>query len=192
MERMEYLTPNFQAPHYVIPTALPEKMLGCLKEQCEGFDDFLSSATTFSGFTPKLRESKLHWIHTDNWISALMAQLIVEANREFFRYDITKWTDQIQYTVYEGRGSKYGWHYDPTDDPSQQITRKLSISLILSDPSEYEGGEFQMHALDKLVTLKPPAGTAIIFPSLTPHRVRPLKSGIRKSLVGWMGGPPWK
>ena len=79
-------------------------------------------------------------------------------------------------------------------DFDSNLIRKLSISLILSDPSEYEGGEFQiMHMGDKkMTTMKPPMGTAIIFSSTTRHRVRPIKSGKRISLVGWYGGPPFR
>ena len=105
-----------------------------------------------------------------------------------------KWADQIQYTLYEGEGSHYAWHQDTalsSFDP--QICRKLSISLLLSDPSEYEGGELQLLYSDKrVVTLKPELGGAVIFPSSVRHRVRKIKSGRRESLVGWYGGPLWK
>ena len=50
-----------------------------------------------------------------------------------------------------------------------------------------------MHMGDnKMSTMKPPMGTAIIFSSTTRHRVRPIKSGKRISLVGWYGGPPFR
>ncbi|MDA8015328.1 MAG: 2OG-Fe(II) oxygenase, partial [Gammaproteobacteria bacterium] len=64
----------------------------------------------------------------------------------------------------------------------------------LSDADEYEGGDFQMH----YVKAHPPAdiirkrGTVLIFPSLLLHRVTPVTSGVRYSLVGWYVGPSWK
>ena len=74
-----------------------------------------------------------------------------------------------------------------------EMERKLSISLLLSEPDEYEGGELQFSYYHKNHgTVKPPAGTGIIFPAWLPHRVKPVKSGIRRSLVGWMDGPLFK
>ena len=66
-------------------------------------------------------------------------------------------------------------------------TRKLSMTIVLND--EYEGGEFQFFN-DKTL-IKEKQGTVIIFPSYMQHRVRPIKSGIRYSLVVWFLGEPF-
>jgi PKHD-type hydroxylase len=127
----------------------------------------------------------------------MMKHFVEVANNNYFKYDLVKFSDKIQYTVYDEKNSHYSWHTDITEACYSEYdnhVRKLSISLILSDPSEYEGGEFQiMHMGDKkMTTLKPPMGTAIIFSSTTRHRVRPIKSGKRISLVAWMGGPSFR
>ena len=102
----------------------------------------------------------------------------------------------IQYTVYDERDSHYKWHCDTgnTDLLNECESRKLSISLLLSNPDEYEGGEFQLQLCGRsdMITMKPPLGHAIIFPSTSVHRVRPVKSGRRVSLVGWYGGPNFR
>ena len=72
-------------------------------------------------------------------------------------------------------------------------TRKLSFSLQLSDPNTYTGGHLQLlPPNDQLTTANLDLGSLIIFDSRTKHRVTKIKSGQRKSLVGWIIGPRWK
>jgi PKHD-type hydroxylase len=69
--------------------------------------------------------------------------------------------------------------------------RKISIIIQLTDPSEYEGGEFEMdyqYEQPNKEDLKK-KGTIIVFPSFIPHRVTELTKGTRKSLVAWVEGP---
>ena len=183
---------------YYIPTAIDLDVVNVIRKQCEQYalqDSTVLSNTSNGDLKTNIRKSKNAWIPTDNWISGMMSHFINSSNESFFKYDLREWSDKIQYTVYDEKGSLYSWHIDgalSTFNP--EYVRKLSISLILSDPSEYEGGEIQIMLLGKkeMVSLKPPIGTAIIFPSTAMHRVRPLKSGKRISLVGWYGGPPFK
>jgi len=143
----------------------------------------------------KIRNSTQRWIANDHWLAGMMAHFIREANRNYFMFDLIGWSDQIQYTDYEGKGAHYKWHCDTNHSVIVPNTvRKLSISLLLSDPNDYEGGEFQILNADNhtMKTFKPELGQAIIFPSYLVHRVRPLKSGRRVSLVGWYGGPAFR
>ena len=139
---------------------------------------------------------------------------IQRTNRENFCYDLTAIDgESIQYTQY-GAGQFYDWHVDADIDTAykpQQIVgsgtniaqdlitlqgeyvRKLSFSLQLSDPEDYTGGEVQfMDNARKIFFAPKQRGTLIMFDSRTPHRVRKVKSGVRKSLVGWVVGPRWK
>ena len=75
--------------------------------------------------------------------------------------------------------------------------RKLSTTIWLNDPDEYEGGEFDIEVngpLDSIryETLKLSKGSIVIFKSDKWHRVRPVTSGVRKSLVTWFRGPPFR
>ena len=100
--------------------------------------------------------------------------------------------NQLQYSTY-GEGDHYSWHIDTLD---REIDRKLSFSYILND--DYEGGEFQVARWKydhkdiggEIITVPGGAGSMIVFPSTTPHRVLPVTKGIRKSLVGWFVGVP--
>jgi PKHD-type hydroxylase len=68
--------------------------------------------------------------------------------------------------------------------------RKISMTCLLSHESEFQGGELQIEKDQNKVKLK--QGHAIFFASFIRHRVAPITSGIRKSLVMWFGGPPLK
>lgn len=151
----------------------------------------------FLGLDSKIRLSKHTWIETDHWIAGMMSHFISCANNSLFEYDLCQWADKIQYTVYDGKKSHYSWHQDSTISPyqheNQQLIRKLSISLCLSSKDDYEGGEFQiMFGPRYMKTIKLDIGDVIVFPSDSIHRVRPLKSGKRISLVGWFAGPKFK
>ena len=180
---------------YQVPSGLPKEVLDSLCKQCEGFEETMipSQVPTPSGeqiVDENVRISKTHWIPTDHWIAAVMAHIVREANNNLFKFDLTRWASAIQYTVYDEKGSNYTWHVDSaSSDFFGNEVRKLSISLLLSDPQDYEGGELQLLNAGKMYSYRVPRGTAVVFPSLTTHRVRPLKSGIRRSLVGWFGGP---
>ena len=75
--------------------------------------------------------------------------------------------------------------------------RKLSTTIWLNEPDEYEGGEFDIevrgpHDESRYDSLKLPKGSIVVFPSNKWHRVRPVTSGVRKSLVTWFRGCPFK
>ena len=115
-----------------------------------------------------------------------------------------------QYTKY-GPGGHYDWHPDAHQDPQPEgdenagLIRKLSFTLLLSEPDEYDGGEFLIedhqrsgpneiwHRITNmaLVPEYTQKGTMIVFPSHLWHKVMPVKRGLRRSLVGWFMGPPW-
>jgi PKHD-type hydroxylase len=63
----------------------------------------------------------------------------------------------------------------------------------LSDPSDYEGGRFEFdNTLPQLPDEAFKKGSVIVFPSFHKHRVTPVTSGIRHSLVTWVEGPHWR
>tara|TARA_Y100001937_G_C7069610_1_gene307737 strand:- start:328 stop:894 length:567 start_codon:yes stop_codon:yes gene_type:complete len=104
--------------------------------------------------------------------------------------------EPIQYGVYPA-GGKYDWHVDQHPQPVQGMVRKISMSLFMNDPTDYKGGEFDLELYKpetdcRYETFKLKKGSAIFFQSDVWHRVRPVKSGVRKSIVAWFYGPPYK
>lgn len=84
----------------------------------------------------------------------------------------------------------YDWHIDAAS-PKDGIQRKLSISILLSDPSEFEGGELQFKEIEdqKILTKQ---GSIVVFPSFIEHRVTPVTKGDRYSAVTWASGPSFR
>lgn len=162
----------------------------------------------------QVRNSKNAWISASNWIGGFVWHYVQSMNRENFRYDLTAIDGEcIQYTEYSA-GQFYNWHidagiercYNPQITISQEnnisedlkilsgeYIRKLSFVVQLSSHEDYTGGELQLMNPDGTTFFAPKQrGTVIVFDSRTPHRVRKVKSGVRRSLVGWVVGPRWK
>jgi PKHD-type hydroxylase len=118
------------------------------------------------------------------------SHVVRHINAEVYRFDITG-LENLQYTVYHGsEGGHYDWHIDyGAHNPRP---RKISLTVQLSEPTAYEGGELQFRAGPQTGTAPKRRGTIVAFPSFFLHRVTPVTSGIRKSLVIWAAGPEFR
>ena len=196
-------------------TALPTEIVEIVEKDIQVFDAGAKDSELSGNTLDKvIRNSKNAWIPTTHWIGGWLWYYINKMNRENFCYDITDIDGgSIQYTQY-GEGQFYNWHidaglntcYKPQQVPTggQSLSpdlinlngeriRKLSFSLQLSDPSDYTGGEVQFLETNGKTYFAPKQkGTLMVFDSRTPHRVRKVRSGVRKCLVGWLVGPRWK
>jgi PKHD-type hydroxylase len=155
----------------------------------------------------KKRDSNIVWMN-DRWIYKEIQPYVNEANVNAgwnFQWD---YSENMQFTKYN-KGQYYDWHCDSWDkpyqrkqgDPSHGKVRKLSVTLTLSDEKDYKGGEleFDFRNLDpdkkrnvKKCTEILPKGSLVVFPSFVWHRVCPVKSGERNSLVIWNLGYPFQ
>ena len=140
---------------------------------------------------------KMVFVNGENeWMFSKLLNIASHMNAQFYNYDLNGF-DHFQYTEYNGEGTQYRYHTDCVfgDNVSVDllIPRKLSFSLILSDSSEYEGGEFEfmLSSGDPLIA-EQKRGRIITFPSYMLHRIAPLKSGKRRSIVFWAVGPKFK
>jgi PKHD-type hydroxylase len=139
----------------------------------------------------KYRKSKLKWLDPNliPEISDKIWDMFQEANNGSWRFDVRGFTEAYQYTVYQGENkSFYDWHRDTGPD---NTFRKISATIQLSDPKEYEGGELEIErgSISEDCYNK---GSIMFFPSITWHKVNPITKGERRSLVIWLGGPPLK
>jgi PKHD-type hydroxylase len=143
--------------------------------------------------SPKnVRISDISWIHPSEnnvWIFNKLSWILRQLNGQFYRFNITGFNESIQYTTYYGKqeeGGHYRWHADH----GQDAPRKLSMVLQLSDLSEYEGGNLEiLSSQGEVLTVDKKKGFLAMFPSFKTHRVTPVTSGTRKSLVVWATGP---
>jgi len=127
--------------------------------------------------------------HTE-WIFDRIARHVLEMNDQFFRFDLTGFDHGIQFTRYEAPGAHYDWHIDRGQN---MPSRKMSLVVQLSDPADYKGGALQFWMGGKQKDRAPvKQGSLVIFPSFVFHRVKPVKEGVRESLVAWLGGPAFR
>ena len=155
----------------------------------------------------KKRNSDIVWM-SDRWIYNEIHPYIHEANRQAgwnFNWD---YSESCQFTKYK-KGQYYGWHCDSWEKPydipqntnSHGKIRKLSVTVTLSDPKDYKGGELEfdfrnmdpdkksnVHKCKEIL----PKGSLVVFPSFVWHRICPVKSGERNSLVIWNLGYPFQ
>lgn len=144
----------------------------------------------------QVRRSEVRWIDRKDKNSRFIADLIwdyaEEANRDAFGFDISMIRD-IQYTTYKAQDlGKYDWHFDTFWANPRTTDRKISIIIQLSDPNDYEGGDFEIdpqYVQPEDIRQK---GTVFVFPSFIRHRVTEVTKGTRKSLVSWIEGPKFK
>ena len=162
-----------------LPFAEKAKILGQTENGIEGTYD------------PTIRSSKVKWIPKSREFQGLyerIAQEIMMHNQQHWKFDLTTLREQIQYTEYYAKDKgKYDWHLDIGSGWSS--LRKISVTINLSDPKDYDGGVLEFNMGGKTITQGSKAKGAItIFPSYLLHRVSPVTRGTRKSLVLWVGG----
>jgi PKHD-type hydroxylase len=116
--------------------------------------------------------------------------VVGEMNERFFGFDLTSFDQGLQLTRYDGTDEQhYDWHVDRGMGTGQ---RKLAITLQLSDPKDYEGGDLELRFGKDPITVNKDRGMITLFPSYTMRRVTPVTKGTRYSLVAWVSGPPFK
>ena len=147
--------------------------------------------------TKEVREQKRRRQSTISWLPFNKMQpmnddliyLIQKINRNHFGFSNVQIAQPAQVSEYS-KGQFYGWHTDSTIDMDiEPPVRKLSMTLLLNDPSEFEGGNLEI-AGKEMSHMK--QGHAAIIASFLQHRVTPVTKGVRKSLVVWFNGEPFK
>ena len=145
----------------------------------------------------EVRSTSIKWVertkdNADLWEKITNA--IVGMNDKFFKFDITGIYESMQLGTYsEEIKGFYDFHMDATlKSCSSPAPRKLSMAMLLNDPSEFEGGDLVVMNNHKEFVLEQQKGRAWFMPSWTLHKVTPVTKGVRKSLVVWAGGPPFK
>jgi PKHD-type hydroxylase len=144
--------------------------------------------------TDRLRITRVAWMERNaqtEWLYVRLEEIVLRLNNEFFKYELFGLVEAFQYTVYDGNeGGHYNWHVDMGSKNVEP--RKISLSLQLTDPLDYEGCNLVLEAGDGPYLAERARGTIVAFPSFVLHRVSPIESGTRKSLVLWVAGPEFR
>lgn len=185
-------------PYYFWDKALPD----------EACDEIINAGLALDNFKPagvnsdntidsELRQGSIGWFPKDHTVDKLCQSYVGLANVEAKWNFIISECEKVQFSIY-GLQSRYGWHRDTNVTlPEGSPVRKLSVSVQLSHPDDYEGGDFQIKnffgtEITENANQLRNRGTIIVFPSYLEHQVVPVTKGTRYSLVQWYSGPDWR
>lgn len=144
---------------------------------------------------PDIRTSVVRWFDVDGQDRAIADAIMFfarKANRSSFGFDIDE-VVQIQFAEYHGANNgNFAWHQDVNWTNPAQTDRKLSFIAQLSDPADYEGGDFEFSTYPTPGADFKKRGSVLVFPSFFQHRITPVTSGVRHSLVSWIEGPKFR
>lgn len=168
-------------------------------QECNSICELAQKETQFPGLVEgdqlrEIRKNTVRWMNSSDpdqeWIFRRLTDVVHDLNKRFYNFDL-EYIEILQFTEYTNPGDFYGDHMDYTYKSLHR--RKLSFSVQLTDPANYQGSELEMvYSADRRETVPKSQGTVILFPSFQMHSVTPLISGTRNSLVGWVAGPAWK
>jgi len=138
------------------------------------------------------RNTDIVWLSDMNSLAPVYTKIvdhIKKINSEHFKYSIN-YVEPFQYSVYNATNNgKYDMHCDTVLRNTNGNARKLSFSILLNDPLEFEGGNLEFYTARDPSVKNLTKGTMIVFPSFLMHSVSPVTKGTRRSLVGFIGGP---
>lgn len=169
------------------------------KEECEKIISISNKSPLIKGGLSEenkldisIRDSNIKWLGVGKdteWIFRKTTDIVFELNEKFFKFNLFGFIEGFQFTNYKAPSGKYGKH---VDRGFNSRVRKLSISIQLSDPKNYKGGELYLYESDKGTLMSKKQGTLVIFPSFILHEVTPVTKGERNSLVTWITGDNFK
>jgi PKHD-type hydroxylase len=140
----------------------------------------------------KTRTSHISWIPFSKMpeMYKQIEKIMLQTNGNHFGFEGMRITEMAQYTEYP-EGGFYDWHVDnDVNCENEPPVRKISMTCLLSPENEFEGGDLELIKPGQAVKLK--QGQAAFFASFIQHRVAPVTKGVRRSLVMWFGGTPFK
>jgi len=204
--------------YWFFKSAIPERICDDIVRYGKSIQDEMAVTSNIGNNDPKKlnttqtknlknkRDSDVVWM-SDRWIYKEIQPYVNSANANAgwnFQWD---YSEPCQFTRYK-KGQFYDWHEDQLDHPfdapgtpNHGKIRKLSVTVTLTDPKDYKGGELEfdfrnndphkkrrVHKCTEIL----PKGSLVVFPSFVWHRICPVKSGERNSLVIWNIGKPFQ
>jgi len=142
------------------------------------------------------RTCKTGWFYPGEdtaWIFNRIVDVIKDINAQHFKFELNQF-EPLQFTSYDSsRQEFYGRHMDCTmGSLHKTATRKLSITIQLSDAIDYQGGDLLLYPGSHANAAPKALGQLVCFPSFIVHEVTPVTQGTRYSLVTWVHGPLFK
>jgi len=190
-------------PRIVKPDVCEEIIKDCMSRNLETAK-VLSQDNSSIRDDPNIRKTSIYFVPTDqnNKANEIAWRFLKEANNKMFHYDLT-YFQSIQFAEYKD-GGHYDWHIDSYNQDQPNKTRKLSLSLVLSNPDNFEGGKLEFYnggrpweekgdtTGEQIKIDLESQGTVVVFDSRDYHRVTPVTDGVRHSVVCWATGAAFR
>jgi predicted 2-oxoglutarate/Fe(II)-dependent dioxygenase YbiX len=178
-------------PHDFTPSELAQLRALIDEESAQGS---IQSVDQLEGGLAQQRRSRTRHLNPMeySWVCGKLRPIVIALNRKY-RFDIFG-ISELQLAYYDAADEGfYNWHMDI--DPGQ-MSRKITLSMALSDPADYEGGDVEFNTggnTDELVQTAPRSQTDLVaFPPFVLHRVTPVTRGRRYVLIAWIHGNDWR
>ena len=184
---------DFVEPYYMVQMSdgdLQEMQnyISKLKDMDYVHEKMIHDNPIHSRGTDVYRECEIHHPKDNSVLYKIGKKIFLDVNEKYYEYDLRDIFEfqLIKYYV----GGNYNWHCDYGVSPVRGSVRKLSMSIHLTDPKEYEGGELNLINYSNYpIMVNNNLGSIIVFDSKVPHKVWPVTWGRRIALVGWVNGP---
>lgn len=169
---------------------LKSKHIQYLKDYCNSIPRFYHEEFNVLDKTSSYRHCELYFPTQEEnpKIYKIVSGIFKQINDQYFKYDLIE-SLEVQLVKYKV-GGNYNWHCDYGLSPNPNVDRKLSMSIQLSEGSEYEGCDLILCDTSRVYhNLTRQLGCGVVFDSKTPHKVTHLTNGVRYCLVSWIHGP---
>lgn len=181
---------HISSPYFVFNSFLSPGHCDDIVEWSEEYDLANGSILTSKNLdvVKNFRDSEVGWLPVEkfSWLYDKIYESVVKTN--FWEYDIQGFYDKIQFSRYDGTKSP-SFYKTHRDTGPGFYHRKISFVILLNDPEDFSGGEFDLATAGEIPLNK---GSALMFPSFIEHSVHPVTKGKRYSLVSWISGPKLK
>ncbi|MFM7426718.1 MAG: Fe2+-dependent dioxygenase [Elainella sp.] len=170
---------------YCLPDLLTVSEQVWLREQLAAAP-FLSGKQTAGKYAQMVKQNTQ--LDPESAAYAEVSQLIVAALARSQRFQQIAYPKLIHPPLFSryGPGMAYGTHVDSAIMGTASLRADLSLTIFLSDPASYEGGELVIQGDGGDCPIKLPAGSMVVYPASTLHRVEPVRSGVRLAAVTWV------
>lgn len=175
-----------------ISNIFTETEIQAIKDTAVGLEATPSSVGQ-KGENKEIRRCQIKWFRPEEgniWVYQRLVDVVQKINSQYFNFNLYG-IQTLQYTIYDASNNEfYAPHRDSFVEANEGMIRKLTFSIQLSDPSEYEGGELITDVGFYPNTASKNFGDVTFFLSDAVHEATPVTKGCRHVLVGWVVGPP--
>ena len=191
MPKHDYVEPYYMVQLSDDDLQEMQSYISKLKDRDYHHREIIHNNPIHSQGTDVYRTCEIHYPNENSVLKQIGKKIFLDVNEKYYEYDLKDIFEfqLIKYYV----GGNYNWHCDYGTAERPGLIRKLSMSIQLTPPEEYHGGELQVvNYGNRTITIPTHLGTVVVFDSKLPHKVWPVAWGQRISLVGWANGPRFR